>query len=35
MKMLRIWEHFVLQRGKATRQEETLEDPARLYRSIS
>ncbi len=35
MKMLRIWEHFVFQRGKATRQEETLEDPARLYRSIS
>ena len=35
MKMLRIWEHFVFQGGKATRQEETLEDPARLYRSIS
>ena len=35
MKMLRIWEHFVFQRGKATRQEETLEEPARLYRSIS
>jgi glycosyltransferase involved in cell wall biosynthesis len=35
MKMLRIWEHFVFQRGKVTRQEETLEDPARLYRSIS
>jgi len=35
MKMLRIWEHFVFQRGQATRQEETLEDPARLYRSIS
>lgn len=35
MKMLRIWEHFVFQRGKATRQEEALEDPARLYRSIS
>lgn len=35
MKMLRIWEHFVFQRGKATRQEEMLEDPARLYRSIS
>jgi glycosyltransferase involved in cell wall biosynthesis len=35
MKMLRIWEHFVFQRGKTTRQEESLEDPARLYRSIS
>ncbi len=35
MKMLRIWEHFVFQRGRATRQEELLEDPARLYRSIS
>jgi glycosyltransferase involved in cell wall biosynthesis len=35
MKMLRIWEHFIFKRGKATRQEEALENPARLYRSIS
>ncbi|HEV8383493.1 MAG TPA: glycosyltransferase family 2 protein [Candidatus Acidoferrales bacterium] len=35
MKMLRIWEHFVFQRGRAARPEESLEDPARLYRSIS
>lgn len=35
MKMLRIWEHFVFQRGKTMRQEEAIEDPARLYRSIS
>jgi hypothetical protein len=35
MKVARIWEHFVFHRGKATPQEEALEDPARLYRSVS
>ena len=35
MKYVKIWEHFMRQRGKATEQQAALEDPAKLYRSIS
>ena len=35
MKYLKIWEHFVRQRGKATEQQAALEDTTKLYRSAS
>ena len=35
MKYLRIWEHYIHQRHRATPDEETIENPATLYRSIS
>jgi len=35
MKYLKIWEHFVRQRGKATERQAALEDTTKLYRSAS
>jgi glycosyltransferase involved in cell wall biosynthesis len=35
MKYLKIWEHFVRQRGKATARQAALEDTTKLYRSAS